>query len=159
MTTAPRGDGEDFREQGGHQPHRSGNPPWQVKPQAKRCWTCGMEFMAEPQGWYGYVHKNCCSRCTNTGGYDHTRRCRNNNMTSWNWTRWNKDPYRNSKENENHHRHEEQVWDPQSWQQGWQDQEWPEAGQEDQEEEEEVEPEEEEETFDENGRRIQKEKA
>eukprot|EP00972_Heterocapsa_arctica_P046524 6865871-Heterocapsa_arctica.AAC.1 len=111
--------------------------------------------MAVPQGWSGYIHKNCCSRCTNTGGYAHTRRCRDKNM----WARWNNDPYKINRRNENYNMKDEPAWDPQTWQQqGWEAQDWTENGQEYQEEEE-VEPEEEEETYDENGKRIQKEKT
>eukprot|EP00972_Heterocapsa_arctica_P104040 15333521-Heterocapsa_arctica.AAC.1 len=76
MESAPWRDGAERKDRGGYPPYRQEDPPWQVKPQIKCCRTCGMGFMAAPQGWSGYMHKNCSSRCTHTGGYEHTRRCR-----------------------------------------------------------------------------------
>eukprot|EP00972_Heterocapsa_arctica_P067605 9978962-Heterocapsa_arctica.AAC.1 len=41
--------------------------PGKNKTQVRYCRTCGMEFMAIPEGGSGYMHKNCCSQCTYTG--------------------------------------------------------------------------------------------
>eukprot|EP00972_Heterocapsa_arctica_P069778 10309132-Heterocapsa_arctica.AAC.1 len=61
METAPWRDGKEREEQGGNPPYKQEEPPWQVKPQIKSCRACGMGFMAVPQGWSGYMRKNCCS--------------------------------------------------------------------------------------------------
>eukprot|EP00972_Heterocapsa_arctica_P035956 5289847-Heterocapsa_arctica.AAC.1 len=42
--------------------------------------ACNTEYLAEPHWKDGYIHKHCCSSCTRTGGYEHTRRCRRNNV-------------------------------------------------------------------------------
>eukprot|EP00972_Heterocapsa_arctica_P094195 13891045-Heterocapsa_arctica.AAC.1 len=37
------------------------------------------QYMAEPHWEDGYIHKDCCSSCSRTGGYRHTMRCRRHN--------------------------------------------------------------------------------
>eukprot|EP00972_Heterocapsa_arctica_P013328 1959045-Heterocapsa_arctica.AAC.1 len=64
----------------------------QAKPRIRSCATCEQTFITVPDAWDGYVHKNCCSRCTATGGWSHSKRCRNSTKEMWK----NLEPYKNS---------------------------------------------------------------
>eukprot|EP00972_Heterocapsa_arctica_P072608 10720427-Heterocapsa_arctica.AAC.1 len=77
MATAPQRTGDGPWERDGYPPHRQGKLPRNDKPRLRYCRTCGMPFIAVPDQWTGYMHTNCCSQCTRTGGHRHTPRCRN----------------------------------------------------------------------------------
>eukprot|EP00972_Heterocapsa_arctica_P037687 5546655-Heterocapsa_arctica.AAC.1 len=91
------------------------------QPQLKFCRTCVMAFVAVPQGRSGYMHKNCCSLCANTGGRRHTLRCMNRNMGL---ERYN-ELQREARRLEENRRNLDQQWNPQYWlQRNWEAQGW-----------------------------------
>eukprot|EP00972_Heterocapsa_arctica_P098616 14553834-Heterocapsa_arctica.AAC.1 len=74
MEAAPWRDGAEERKQkGGYPPEQQEGSEWDMKTQLRNCETCGLNFMTTPQGWNVYIHKHCCSRCTATGGWKHTK--------------------------------------------------------------------------------------
>eukprot|EP00972_Heterocapsa_arctica_P001659 237581-Heterocapsa_arctica.AAC.1 len=48
---------------------------WEPEVELVKCSTpgCSVKYLAEPHWEEGYVHKHCCSKCTRTRGYKHTR--------------------------------------------------------------------------------------
>eukprot|EP00972_Heterocapsa_arctica_P109119 16069027-Heterocapsa_arctica.AAC.1 len=64
--------------------------------------------MAVPQGRSGYMHNNCCSLCTNTGGRRHTMRCMHRNMGMMRYN----ELQREARRMEENRRNFDQQWNP-----------------------------------------------
>eukprot|EP00972_Heterocapsa_arctica_P079558 11724818-Heterocapsa_arctica.AAC.1 len=72
---------------GEDQGHQAPKAEWAPEDYMRSCDTpaCNKQYMAEPHWEDGYIHKHCCSSCTRTGGYQHTRRCRRHNGPGFNY--------------------------------------------------------------------------
>eukprot|EP00972_Heterocapsa_arctica_P066983 9885490-Heterocapsa_arctica.AAC.1 len=73
MSVLPWGDGAEEKGWGGYPPEPEAAPEGEVRAQLRCCGTCGLDFMAVPQGTDGYLHTHCCSSCTATGGWRHSK--------------------------------------------------------------------------------------
>eukprot|EP00972_Heterocapsa_arctica_P056995 8409804-Heterocapsa_arctica.AAC.1 len=97
----------------------------------KCCETCGMNFMTVPIGWSGYIHKNCCSKCTGSGGQWHSKRCREKTKYMKMCINPVRYPYPNHWQGGSAGSKDATGWWHQGWQQqGWSTQGWTRPGQE-----------------------------
>eukprot|EP00972_Heterocapsa_arctica_P013523 1992780-Heterocapsa_arctica.AAC.1 len=116
MDAMQRGEGAEDRRREEYPPEPQEGPEMEVKAQLKSCETCGLNFMTVPQGWNAYIHKHCCSRCTATGGWSHTKRCREKTK----YMQRSIDPYKNYWQGVSRSSQDGAGW----WHQGWQQRSW-----------------------------------